>query len=191
MLCVVFGRADGHAHTGGADGRVYHWEGNSLKKAITGHSGPIFAMQAVEKVRQHRPSDTTQHTASPLPSPLLFSPSLSSPSLSSLSLSSLSLSSLSLSSLSLFPCAKGFVTGGKDGKVCLWDEAFQNCLKTYDLASTAITSGGGAKLVMDHPPVRALALGQGKILVGTKNSEVRPPFSSNNPMCACGQKGVV
>ena len=51
MLCVVFGRADGHAHTGGADGRVYRWEGNSLKKAIAGHSGPIFAMQAVEKVR--------------------------------------------------------------------------------------------------------------------------------------------
>ena len=181
MLCVVFGRADGHAHTGGADGRVYHWEGNSLKKAITGHSGPIFAMQAVEKVRQHRPIDNTLHTTSPLPSPLLFSPSLSSPSLSS----------LSLSTLSLFSCAKGFVTGGKDGKVCLWDEAFQNCLKTYDLASTAITSGGGAKLVMDHPPVRALALGQGKILVGTKNSEVRLPFSSNSPMCACVQEGVV
>ena len=53
MLCVVFGRADGHAHTGGADGRVYHWEGNSLKKAIAGHSGPIFAMQAVEKVRPY------------------------------------------------------------------------------------------------------------------------------------------
>ena len=59
--------------------------------------------------------------------------------------------------------------------MCLWDEAFQNCLKTYDLTSTAITSGGGARLVVDHPPVRALALGQGKILVGTKNSEVFLP----------------
>ena len=52
----------------------------------------------------------------------------------------------------------------------LWDEGFQNCLKTYQLHSSAL--GGGAGLLSDLPPVRALALGQGRILVGTKNSEV-------------------
>ena len=62
------------------------------------------------------------------------------------------------------------MSGGKDGVVCLWDEALTNCLKTYQLHSSAIE--GGAKLTFDLPPVRALALGQGKILVGTKWSEV-------------------
>ena len=54
--------------------------------------------------------------------------------------------------------------------VALWDVGFQNCLKTYQLHSSAIE--GGAQLFSDLPPIRALALGQGKILVGTKNSEV-------------------
>ena len=62
------------------------------------------------------------------------------------------------------------MSGGKDGTVALWDEGFQNCLKTYQLHSSAIEGGG--QLFMDLPPIRALALGQGRILVGTKNSEV-------------------
>ena len=63
------------------------------------------------------------------------------------------------------------MTGGKDGAVCLWNESFQNRLKTYHLQSDALE--GGARLTFDLPAVRALCLGEGKILVGTKNSEVR------------------
>lgn len=65
---------------------------------------------------------------------------------------------------------QGFVSGGKDGTVALWDEGFQNCLKTYQLHSSAIEGGG--QLFVDLPPIRALTLGQGRILVGTRNSEV-------------------
>ncbi len=65
---------------------------------------------------------------------------------------------------------QGFISGGKDGVVCLWDDSFTNTLKKYQLHSSAIEGGG--VLHSDLPPVRALVLGQGKILVGTKNSEV-------------------
>ena len=66
---------------------------------------------------------------------------------------------------------QGFVSGGKDGVVRLWDESFSSCLKTYQLHSSAIEEGRG-RLFADLPPIRALSLGQGKILVGTKHSEV-------------------
>jgi WD40 repeat protein len=66
---------------------------------------------------------------------------------------------------------QGFVSGGKDGVVRLWDESFGSCLKTYQLHSSAIEEGRG-RLFADLPPIRALSLGQGKILVGTKHSEV-------------------
>ena len=66
---------------------------------------------------------------------------------------------------------QGFVSGGKDGVVRLWDESFGSCLKTYQLHSSAIDEGKG-RLFADLPPIRAISLGQGKILVGTKNSEV-------------------
>lgn len=64
--------------------------------------------------------------------------------------------------------------------MCLWDESFLNVLKTYQLHSSAIEGGG--TLYSDLPPIRALVLGQGRILVGTKNSEVcakinlKPPY---------------
>ena len=76
--------------------------------------------------------------------------------------------------------AQGYISGGKDGIVCLWDEAFGSCLKTYQLRSSAIE--GGAQLYCDLPPIRALALGQGRILVGTKNSEVGVCCHDNQTM---------
>lgn len=62
------------------------------------------------------------------------------------------------------------MTGGKDGVVLMWDEAFQTILKTYQLEQSSVTTGGA--LLADHPAIRALALGKDCILVGTKNSEV-------------------
>jgi WD40 repeat protein len=114
MLCVVYGRSSGHTYTGGSDGRVYHWEGNSLLTAVDAHKGPLFAMQAVEK---------------------------------------------------------GFVTGGKDCKVCLWDEPFKKCVKTYSILAEG-GEEGVAGLLPRNSAIRALSLGQGKILVGTKTSQV-------------------
>ena len=66
------------------------------------------------------------------------------------------------------------MTGGKDGVVGLWDENFTRCLKTYKITRSALNSTGGqAVLLEEAPAVRSITLGQGKILVGTKNSEVR------------------
>ena len=74
--------------------------------------------------------------------------------------------------LVLLKSPQGFITGGKDGRVAIWDEQFEHCLKTYQLHSSAVETGGGAQLHNDLPAVRALSLGQNKILVGTKTSEV-------------------
>lgn len=66
--------------------------------------------------------------------------------------------------------------------MCLWDESFGNCLKTYQLHTSAIEEGGA--LYSDLPPIRSLVLGQGKILVGTKNSEVCTDVQCS-VLCVC------
>ena len=50
MLCVVFDKEQDKAHSGGANGLVYHWTGNQLTGTVSGHQGPVYAMLAVEKV---------------------------------------------------------------------------------------------------------------------------------------------
>ncbi len=53
--------------------------------------------------------------------------------------------------------------------MALWDEELSHVLKTYSLLSSSLTGG---QLYKDTPPIRALALGQGKILAGTKHGEI-------------------
>ncbi|KAM3606890.1 uncharacterized protein V6R79_025142 [Siganus canaliculatus] len=67
---------------------------------------------------------------------------------------------------------KGFVTGGKDGVVELWDDMFDRCLKTYAIKRAALSPGSKGLLLEDNPSIRAITLGHGRILVGTKNGEV-------------------
>ncbi|XP_077381857.1 echinoderm microtubule-associated protein-like 6 isoform X7 [Festucalex cinctus] len=86
---------------------------------------------------------------------------------------------------------KGFVTGGKDGVVELWDDAFERCLKTYAIKRTLLSpsskgerspappfvradvcAASSGLLLEDNPSVRAITLGHGRILVGTKNGEI-------------------
>ena len=50
MLCVAFDKEQDKAHSGGANGLVYHWTGNQLSGTVSAHQGPVFAMLAVEKV---------------------------------------------------------------------------------------------------------------------------------------------
>lgn len=38
-------------------------------------------------------------------------------------------------------CLQGFVTGGKDGVVELWDDMFDRCLKTYAIKRAALSPG--------------------------------------------------
>ena len=50
MLCVAFDKQQDVAHSGGANGLVYHWLGNQLTGTVKAHQGSVFAMLAVEKV---------------------------------------------------------------------------------------------------------------------------------------------
>jgi len=36
---------------------------------------------------------------------------------------------------------QGFVTGGKDGVVALWDDMFDRCLKTYAIKRATLSPG--------------------------------------------------
>ncbi|CAH1792746.1 unnamed protein product [Owenia fusiformis] len=115
MMCITYGKSPDLVYTGGGNGKVYIWSGNTLSKAVKAHDGPCFAMHSLDK---------------------------------------------------------GFVTGGKDGMVALWDETFERCLKTYAIKRSSLTPGTRGVLVQELPAVRAIILGHGHILVGTKNSEV-------------------
>nr|XP_034963441.1 echinoderm microtubule-associated protein-like 5 isoform X5 [Zootoca vivipara] len=73
---------------------------------------------------------------------------------------------------SMHALEKGFVTGGKDGVVALWDDTFERCLKTYAIKRAALAPGSKGLLLEDNPSIRAISLGHGHILVGTKNGEI-------------------
>lgn len=67
---------------------------------------------------------------------------------------------------------QGFVTGGKDGVIGLWDDQFERCLKTYAIKRASVAPGSRGMFITESPAVRAIVLGHGKILVGTKNGEI-------------------
>lgn len=67
---------------------------------------------------------------------------------------------------------KGFVTGGKDGVISLWDDQFERCLKSYSITQAAISTESKGNMMSDKPAIRAVVLGHGHILVGTINSEI-------------------
>uniref|UniRef100_A0AAY4A246 Echinoderm microtubule-associated protein-like 5 n=1 Tax=Denticeps clupeoides TaxID=299321 RepID=A0AAY4A246_9TELE len=73
---------------------------------------------------------------------------------------------------SMHALEKGFVTGGKDGMVALWDDTFERCLKTYAIKRAVLAPGSKGLLLEDNPSIRAISLGHGHILVGTKNGEI-------------------
>ncbi|KAJ8792129.1 hypothetical protein J1605_019980 [Eschrichtius robustus] len=47
---------------------------------------------------------------------------------------------------SMHALEKGFVTGGKDGVVALWDDSFERCLKTYAIKRAALAPGSKGDL---------------------------------------------
>ncbi|TNM95484.1 hypothetical protein fugu_016567 [Takifugu bimaculatus] len=61
---------------------------------------------------------------------------------------------------------------GKDGIVALWDDSFERCLKTYAIKRSVLAPGSKGLLLEDNPSIRAISLGHGHILVGTKNGEI-------------------
>lgn len=67
---------------------------------------------------------------------------------------------------------QGFVTGGKDGVVCLYDETFDRCLKSFPVKKSSLTADSRGTLVTESPAIRSAVLGHGHILIGTKNGEI-------------------
>ncbi|CAF3682759.1 unnamed protein product [Rotaria sp. Silwood1] len=66
---------------------------------------------------------------------------------------------------------KGYVTGGKDGKVILWDPEFQKRIKTYELTKANLTSDSRGTLTEEPTAVRAVSLTR-RIIVGTRGGEI-------------------
>lgn len=64
------------------------------------------------------------------------------------------------------------MTGGKDGIVCLYDEAFDRCLKSFPIKRASLSPVSRGTLVSDLPAIRSCVLGHGHILIGTKNGEI-------------------
>ncbi|RDD40098.1 Echinoderm microtubule-associated protein-like 6 [Trichoplax sp. H2] len=75
--------------------------------------------------------------------------------------------------LAMCTLEKGFITGGKDGTVALWDDSFKKCIKNYKITRSALAQGNYTSLMFDdNPSIRSVVLGHSKILLGTRNSEV-------------------
>lgn len=56
--------------------------------------------------------------------------------------------------------------------VCLFDETFERCLKTFSIKRSALTEESRGTLIAESPAVRSAVLGHGHILIGTKNGEI-------------------
>jgi len=65
---------------------------------------------------------------------------------------------------------QGYVTGGRDGVVTMWDPLFEQCLKAFKVEEASMNPG--SVLLQNLPPVRALHTDEGKILIGTGNDEI-------------------
>jgi WD40 repeat protein len=67
----------------------------------------------------------------------------------------------------------GFITGGKDGMVILWDDQFNNKpLKKYSINKNSFGKSARGILSQDKPSIKAISLGFTKIIVGTLNGEI-------------------
>ena len=65
---------------------------------------------------------------------------------------------------------QGYVTGGRDGVVTMWDPLFEHCLQAFKVEEASMNPG--SVLLQNLPPVRALHTDEDKILIGTGNDEV-------------------
>lgn len=65
---------------------------------------------------------------------------------------------------------EGFVTGGKDGVIVIWDVYFEQCLKAFKVERSVMNYG--SVLLDDCPAVRSIHTNATRILIGTGNDEV-------------------
>lgn len=81
------------------------------------------------------------------------------------------------------------MTGSKNGEIGLWDDQFERNLKKYIINKTSIAPGSKGILAADSPPIRAIVLGHGKILVGTMNGEILE-VDKDGPITILAQVGL-
>lgn len=125
-MSACFGRSEDLVFSGATNGDIYIWRDTTLIKTIKAHDGPVFAMCSLDKV------SSSQRAPAPGPS-AHFLVGVGASWRASL-----------LRSVSPL---KGFVTGGKDGVVELWDDMFDRCLKTYAIKRAALSpSSKGSRL---------------------------------------------
>lgn len=72
---------------------------------------------------------------------------------------------------SILSVERGFVTGGKDGTIRLWDEDFSSTLKSYSINNENLAPAS-EPLRRNDPPIRAIALSAGSIIAGTIGGEI-------------------
>lgn len=147
-MSACYGRSEDLVFSGATNGDVYIWRDTTLVKTVKAHDGPVFAMCSLDKVTPGGPFQGEVDQA------IVCWSRLSRPDASSR------------------PPFQGFVTGGKDGIVELWDDMFERCLKTYAIKRAALSPSSKGLLLEDNPSIRAITLGHGHILLGTKNGEI-------------------
>ena len=60
MMCVSFGKTADICYTGGGNGSIYVWVGQTLSKVTKAHQGPCFAMHSLDKVSDNNRRITLQ-----------------------------------------------------------------------------------------------------------------------------------
>ncbi|XP_065069605.1 echinoderm microtubule-associated protein-like 6 [Rhopilema esculentum] len=73
---------------------------------------------------------------------------------------------------------KGFVSGGKDGVVVLWDEMFSQPLRAFQIETSKFPPG--TILLHEKPPIRSLHTDEGRIVVGTGHDDVIQIFADGS-----------
>ena len=68
----------------------------------------------------------------------------------------------------------GFVTGGKDGTVILWDDKFSKKIQTYNVNKKSLEKSRKGIISQDNPTIKAicLAFAHKKIIIGTISGEI-------------------
>jgi len=73
---------------------------------------------------------------------------------------------------------KGFVSGGKDGVVVLWDEMFSQPLRAFQIETSKFPPG--TILLHEKPPIRSLHTDEGRIVLGTGHDDIIQIFADGS-----------
>lgn len=147
MMSVCYGCSEALVFSGAATGDVYIWKEPLLLKTVKAHDGPVFAMFSLDKVRRNV-LILQLHPTAGFTAALIFSASCVNRAhlfdfIFELQMYFFFIIKLLNSQFWSHSCLlmQGFVTGGKDGVVELWDDMFDRCLKTYAIKRTALSAG--------------------------------------------------